>query len=187
VDLVEGRADQAYRRAAAALQHVRAVPAGDDYQSMRTGTLRFALRATTRAALRTGRPAEAEAMARELMALPVTQRRPEDPQDVVSTTRTLLAHALALQGRGAEARTLIAPDVERYAAKHEAGGRGLTFTGDYAYALYVDAIASDDAAVRARRLDEAERALGALSVEARQLLTVRELERWIGAARVSST
>jgi tetratricopeptide (TPR) repeat protein len=188
VDLMEGRSEAAYARAAGALRRIRAVPQGQGFQDgvRRTGNLRQALRATARAALRTGRYAEAEALVEEAMALPVTQRRPEDPQDAISAYRVQLAHATTLQGRRDEARKLIERDLARYAQERAEGASGLTFVGDYAYALYVDAIASDEVKRRQGRLDAARRLLESLSAEARQLQSVRELERWIGEARATS-
>ena len=185
IAVIEGRSEAAHELAAATLRRVRAAPVADDVQwsVMRNGSLQFALRVTTRAALRTGRAAEAEALVKEMMTLPINQRRPEDPQDIVSGMRVMLAHAVAAQGRHAEARTLISPDVARYTAERKSGATGLTFTTDYAYALYVDALGIEDAGLRARRLDEAGRTLDALSGEARQLRTVLELRRWIEQAR----
>lgn len=189
VELSQGRAEAAYARARAALQRIRALPPDKGFQGAvgRTGITRQALRTTARAALRTGRYAEAEALTQEMMALPVTARRPEDPRNTLSASRVQLAHAVVLQGRRQEARELIAPDVARYAEQRKGGASGLTFSGDYAYALYVDAVASDDAARRNQRLDEARRVLGALSAEARQLRSMRELERWLAEARATPT
>jgi hypothetical protein len=187
IDLVEGRSEAAYRRAAEGLQRVRAAPVGKEQQVsvLRTSTLRFALATTARAALRSGRAAEAEVLMKELMALPLTHRRPEDPQDVIAALRIVLAHAVALQGRGAEARSLVAPDVARYAAQRKAGATGLTFVTDYAYALYVDALGTDDAGARRGRVAEAGRLLETLSAEAQRLRTVQELRRWLDQARTA--
>lgn len=189
VELLQGRDAAGYARAAAALQRIRTLPQGKGQQATvgRIAITRQVLRTTARAALRTGRYAEAEALIREAMALPATGRRPEDPRNVAASGRVQLAHAVVLQGRRQEARELIAPDVARYAELRRGGATGLTFSRDYAYALYVDAMASEEAVRRNQRLDEAGRVLGALSAEARQLRSVRELERRIAAVRGSPT
>ncbi|HWJ05634.1 MAG TPA: hypothetical protein VNS57_07565 [Steroidobacteraceae bacterium] len=189
VELLQGRVEAAYARATAALGRIRAMPPnqGSLGTVARTTVARLVLRAAAMAALRSGRYAEAEALTREMIALPVTGRRPEDPRNTVSAGRVQLAHAVVLQGRRQEARELIAPDVARYAEQRKEGAAGLTFSGDYTYALYVDALASDDASRRQQRLDEARRVLDALSAEARQLRSMRELERWIAEARATSS
>jgi hypothetical protein len=150
----------------------------------RLGVQRQALRVGARAALRLGKFAEAEAFAKEYSTLPSNSRRPEDPQDIVAANHALMAHAIAAQGRAAEARQLLEPDLARYATERKQGAWGLTYQLDYAYALYVDALthAGDDNLRRAR-LDEALLMLGSLSAEAQQLRHVRELAAWIAAAR----
>jgi hypothetical protein len=181
LDLLQGRKQTAHDRATAALQRARALPADGTRSIMRQAQIRVLLRTATRAALRLGDYAAAEAYARERSTLPPLQRRPEDPQDAVSANRVMLAHALVGQARRAEAQALLEPDLARYRAERQAGASGLTYVGDYVYALYVDALASDPPR-RAQRLDEARSLLATLSPEARQLRNVRALQAWLDAA-----
>jgi hypothetical protein len=102
----------------------------------------------------------------------------------------MLAHAIAKQGRGDEARKLVQPVLEGYRSEQKRGASGISFRRDLAYALYVSAIAeSNDAAGRTQRgvaLAEAVRTLDGMSAEARQLYDNRELTVWIGAARAGA-
>lgn len=185
IAIMAGRSDAAYATATRILGQTRSLQAGTGFQAVqRAGLLRGALRTATRAALRTARYAEAESFAREYATLPVSSRRPEDPQDIAATNRVLLAHAIAEQGRTAEAHTLIEADLTRYRAEREQGAWGLTYQFEYAYALYVDALTyGNDASTRTARLDEAARMLGALAGETQSLRHIRELAGWIAAAR----
>jgi hypothetical protein len=103
----------------------------------------------------------------------------------------LLAHAIAKQGRGAEAQTVLAPALEYYGRELRAGAIGTDFRLDYAGALYVSALAqgSDPAkrATREQALAKADELLSGASAEVRQLVVTRELSGWIGAARSSSS
>jgi hypothetical protein len=180
--LIAGRAEDAYRQGMAVVERARA--AGDDgavRNVRRVILLRNALRFTAQAALRTGRPAEAEKLAHEFVSIPVYQMRPADPKDAESEDRLVLAHAVAAQGRGAEAQRLLEPDIARFHAEHEAGASGLTFVEDYVYALYVDALASSGPR-RSQRLAEARALLATLPAEARRVHRISELQGWVGAA-----
>jgi hypothetical protein len=183
--IVSGRPDAAYRKAAGVLGQVRSMQAQLGFMNLqRVGVQRQSLRVGARAAVRLGKFAEAEAFAKEYATLPTNTRRPEDPQDVVAANRVMMAHAIVGQGRAAEARKLIEPDIARYRVEQGEGAWGLTYQLDFAYALYVDALTRvDDAQLRRARLDEAARVLGSLTAEARQLRHVRELAGWIEAAR----
>jgi tetratricopeptide (TPR) repeat protein len=163
--------------------------AGDDrFASMvRDNLNRFALATSALAAIRLGRYAEAEAASRERLALPPNLNADADPQDEKSRATVVLAHAIAAQGRGAEALELLAPMLDGYRAEQKAGASGTTFQRDLAYALFVEAIAQPmDATGRARRdgaLAAAQREFDALSDEARQVSDVRDLGGWIGKER----
>jgi tetratricopeptide (TPR) repeat protein len=145
----------------------------------RDNVSRFALATSALAALRLGRYAEAEAASRERLAVPPNVNGDADPQDEKSRATVLLAHAIAAQGRGAEALGLVAPILDGYRAEQKAGASGTTFQRDLAYALFVEAIAQPaDAAGRARRnaaLAAAEQEFDALSDEAQQMSDFREL------------
>jgi hypothetical protein len=185
MDLFAGRAEAAYVTATRVLGLVRSMQERVGFQDRwRQGVQRQSLRLAGRAAIRTGRYAEAEAYAREYATLPPNSRRPEDPQDILAANRAIMAHAIASQGRVDEARELIAPDLARYQAELARGASGLTYQYDYAYALYIDALSHvGDAKLRNARLDEASRLLGSLSGEAQRLWPARELAGWIAVAR----
>ena len=53
--------------------------------------------------------------------------------------RVLLAHAIAKQGRGAEAQAVLAPALAYYDREKSAGAIGTDFRLAYAEALYVNA------------------------------------------------
>ena len=128
-----------------------------DAANFRNNVLRNALTTVSLAAIRTGRYGEAEAAARERSSLPPNPYSELDPQDEVSRAQVTLAHAIVLQGRADEARQIAEPEIARYREQVKRGASGLSFTQDFAYALYVDALARPPgdarrAAVRERRL-----------------------------------
>jgi hypothetical protein len=146
--------------------------------------LRNTLITASLAAIRTGRYGEAEAAARERFDLPPNPYSELDPQDEKSRAQVTLAHAIALQGRAEEARQIAEPEIARYRAELKGGAGGLSFAKDFAYALYVDALARPAGdSRRAAKLAEATKQLDSLSVEANQLLDIRELRGWIASAR----
>jgi hypothetical protein len=157
---------------------------------MRRNFLNGSLATQTNAAIRLGLYPQAEAAARERVSLPPNPFSAADPQDDRSRAAVMLAHAVAMQGRGEEARTLVQPELARYRGEQKHGARGVTFHVDLAYALYVDALAQPgDPAGHARRdasLAEAAKLLNGLSTEATQLADIRELTGWIAAARSGS-
>jgi tetratricopeptide (TPR) repeat protein len=174
----------------ARLQEVEVSPDDRFAKLTRDNVSRFALATSALAALRLGRYAEAEAATRERLALPPNLNADADPQDETSRATVLLAHAIAAQGRGAEALELLAPVLDGYRAEQKAGAGGTTFQRDLAYALFVEAIAQpNDAAGRARRnaaLVAAQREFDVLSAEAQQMSDVRDLAAWIRAERSSA-
>jgi hypothetical protein len=152
--------------------------------AVRANFLRNTLATVTLSALRTGRYGEAEAAARERHALPPNPFSEQDPQDERSRAQVTLAHALAMQQRVDEARAITDSELPRYRTELKAGARGLTFAKDYSYALYVDALVRPQADPRrTSNLTEASRQLDALGDEANRLVDIRELRRWIDAAR----
>ena len=171
----------------ARLQEVEVAPDDRFAKLTRDNVSRFALATSALAALRLGRYAEAEAATRERLALPPNLNADADPQDETSRATVLLAHAIAAQGRGAEALELLTPVLDGYRAEQKAGAGGTTFQRDLAYALFVEAIAQPmDSAGRARRnaaLAAAQREFDALSSEARQMSDIRDLGGWISRER----
>ena len=96
----------------------------------------------------------------------------------------VLAHAIALQGRNAEAQKLLQPALDYYREKQQAGAHATSFRYDFAYALYVGALSRAAVAPeRAKDLAEASRLIDGVSIEARQLTFMRELARWIAATQ----
>jgi hypothetical protein len=139
-------------------------------------------------ALRLGQFEEAEKLVRHRQGLPPLSFGNAEAN--AARDKVLLAQILAAQGRGADAREVLAPALEYYRKEKEAGASGTDFSMDYARAVFVSAISqeSDPRGVAARRaaLADAERQLATLSAEARQLKGAREVTAWIGAARGSS-
>ena len=149
--------------------------------------LRSSLGVASGSALRLGRYEDAEKLARSRLPLPPLNFG--NAADQTAREQVQLAHILAAQGRGAEAREVLAPALEHHREGKQAGATGTDFSIDYAEALYVSAISQqpDVGGVAARRsaLADAERQLATLSAEARQLAGAREVTAWIGAARGS--
>jgi hypothetical protein len=164
----------------------RAVAMGPEAPIGRDGVLRSALASATESALRLGRYAEAEAAARARLEVPITGVLFTDPEELLAETHVGLAHAIARQGRPAEALEVLEPELARYRARWQAGIRETRSQRSFAHALYVSAIAQpEDAAGQARRqaaLAEAAEVLAALSAEARQTTDIRVLAEWLAAA-----
>src|SRR6185369_15532097 len=95
---------------------------GDASSQARDDALQNALGVVSKAALRLGRYAEAEAAARRRMAMPpLSGSSGNDPRKDMFQRRVLLAHAIAKQGRGAEAQTVLAPALDYYDREKKAG------------------------------------------------------------------
>ncbi|MDE2234730.1 MAG: hypothetical protein KGK44_04175 [Gammaproteobacteria bacterium] len=142
------------------------------------------------AAVQLGRYPQAESWARQWLAVAPGAVQQTDPKKDESEARTLLAQAIALQGRSAEARKVLQPALDYYRQQLKAGAKGTTFRHDYAYALYASAISQPaDAAGRARRqadLAEASRLIAGASSEARRLTPMRYLAGLVARARAGS-
>jgi Novel STAND NTPase 1 len=152
---------------------------------IRDAQMQWAYDIVTSAALRLGRYEEAEAAARRRLELPFSPF--DDPEEGQARRQVQLAHAIAKQGRGAEALVVVEPALEYCRREKLAGASGADFRGGCAEALYVSAISQGtDAAGRSARkqaLDEASELLSGASAELRQLASARELAGWIAEAR----
>jgi tetratricopeptide (TPR) repeat protein len=164
----------------------RAVAMGPEAPVGRDGVLRLVLSLATETALRLGRYAEAESAARQQLEVPITGALAIDPEWLQRETTIRLTHAIAGQGRPAEALEMLEPELVQYRARRQEGAMGTRFVRSLVHALYVSAIAQPDgAAGQARRqaaLAEAADVLGALSAEARQTSDSRVLAEWLAAA-----
>ncbi len=149
----------------------------------RDNLLRLQLRIGAFSALRLGRNAEAEALARRRLAMLADPNTDQDPLEEQSAARTQLAHALAAQRRTEEAVAALAPALAYYRRERERNAHGFFFRRAFAYALYASALTRDDAGERAAELAEARKLLDGMSAEARATVSVRELSALIAAAR----
>ncbi len=181
----------AYADATRVADQVRRLEVPEDDPSagmIRANFLRNLLTTTGMAAIRLGRYPDAEAASRERLALPPDRFSGDDPEVERSAARTMLAHALARQGKVDEARQFLAPALERYQRERAAGAAGVTFNRDLAHALYLNALLEpDDAAGRARgkaAMSEAAALLNGLPDEARRLADLRTVSGWIEAQLV---
>jgi hypothetical protein len=153
---------------------------------LRDNILRGQLFVAVQANLRLGRPAQAESVARRLLDVPADPRNQGDPLDNRSAAQSLLAHALVMQTRNGEALTALQPALAYYREQLQAGAHGTNFRRDFAYALYVSAIAApaDAAGQKQRRsdLDEAGKLIAGASTEAQKLADLRHVSGLIAAA-----
>jgi tRNA A-37 threonylcarbamoyl transferase component Bud32/tetratricopeptide (TPR) repeat protein len=156
---------------------------------------RRALSDGARAALNLRQWAEAESLARALLAAPLLRtelsermmlRQPDD----LGWARLLLAEAQLGQGHAAEALKTLEPAVAVYHEMQAAGVAHLSFHQRFARALYVQALAqpATDVGASQRRssLAQAARLLNELSDEAKQLHDSKELLAWIQAEEQKS-
>ncbi|HET9835964.1 MAG TPA: hypothetical protein VFP88_06460, partial [Rhodanobacteraceae bacterium] len=191
LQLDEGQAQAALATAAATIADIDPVtvqPHSTGYllkRNMLGGNLLIA----SAAAIRLGRYAQAEALARRWLAVPADPTSEADPQITSSRARVYLAHAIALQSRTGEAQKILQPALDFYRREQQAGARGTTFRHDYAYALYVSAIAaSTDATGQAQRkkaLAEAATLIAGASAEAQRMADMRQVSGLIASAGAS--
>jgi hypothetical protein len=184
--LVDGRNADALANAERQLARVVAVKVDPgDRNGLRTrdNFIRMQARAGAFAALKVGRNAQAEAFARRRLALPPDPTSDADPFEEQSAARTQLAHALAAQGRQKEAVAALAPALAYFRLEQERNAHGFFFRRAFAYALYVSALTREDGRERAADLAEASKQLDAMSAEARDMSSVRDLAAQIAAAR----
>ncbi|MFO1406116.1 MAG: hypothetical protein U1F08_01150 [Steroidobacteraceae bacterium] len=189
-ELALGDTSQAYARAVAATAAVEAMDVGASgfAPRLKANMAQLGSGLVSEAAWRLGRCDDAERAARRRLDLPKNPFM--NPLDDQSERQTQLALALACQGRGAEARQVLAPALAYYATESKAGANDTFFNADHASALLAEAMSqSSDAAGRAqalRSLAAAEAALNRSTAEARQLSNYRYLASRIAEARAAA-
>jgi tetratricopeptide (TPR) repeat protein len=192
LQLTEGDPQAALTNASAALDRIEQItgPATNSaFVRMRDNQLRSVLASASLAAIRLDHYAQAETLARKWLPVPADPTSDIDPQENASRAHVVLAHAVAMQGRGDEARTILQPALDYYQHEQQAGAHGTLLRRDFAYALYVSALARgpevDGNAKRESDLAEAAKLIDGASAEAKKLADMRELADWIAAARAS--
>jgi len=188
--LLEGSTDAAFTSATSVIDRVEQIKVegkNPNFDRTRHSNLRYNLTTAVMSAIRLGHGAQAETLARQLAALPIDPGFQSDPRELAARNEAMLAHAVALQGRGDETRTILQPALEYYEKEQQGGAHGASFRRDYAYALFVDATArGTDAEGRTKReaeLAEAAKLIAGESAEVQKLSMVRELSGLIAAAR----
>lgn len=186
--LAEGQPQAALSLARADLDRIRQLKLPADNAGVQR-TLHQVQRANlgtgSSAALRLGRGAEAEAMIRQLQALPVdTMSMSDDPAETQARVSRSLAHAIVLQGRIEEGRKQLQPALAYYRKQEQDGAKGTSFRRDFATALIVHGLThAAGTPERRQALAEARQLLDGASAEAQQLLDYRELKFWIAAVK----
>jgi uncharacterized protein (UPF0147 family) len=188
--LAEGDAQGAFTGATSVINRVEQIKVegkNPNFERTRNNNLRYSLITASTSAIRLGHAAQAETLARQLVAIPADPGSQNDTQELAYRNEAILAHAVALQGRGDETRTILQPALAYYEKEQQAGAHNTSHRRDYAYALYVDALArGSDADGRAKReaeLAEAARLIAGASAEVQKLSVMRELSDLIAAAR----
>ncbi|HJU07119.1 MAG TPA: hypothetical protein VJ727_01380 [Rhodanobacteraceae bacterium] len=193
VQLTQGNARSSLASAMAVTERIASVVVSkDDVNSrilqdrMLSADLYFA----SDAAVRIARYAQAEALARRLLIIP------DDPTSSAADSRgrkseaqSILAHAIVAQHRLDEARTALQPALDWYRKQLAVGAHETQFRQDFAYALYVDAIAQPaDAAGRKQHdadLDQAAALVVGASAEAQKMADMKYVSGLIAAARTA--
>ena len=190
LQLIEGEPQAAFTSATAAMNSVKDIEvAAADVNGTRAkdNILRSNLQTASEAAIRLGRYAQAEPLARQRLAVPADPTSDADPLDEASKAQSVLAHAVAKQDRGDEARTILQPALTHYRKEQQASAHDTFFRRDFAYALYVNALAQPAGqAQRDADLAEAATLVDGASEEVKKLAGMRELVDWIAAARAST-
>ena len=190
VQLIDGNAQAALDTTMGVIKRIEPIqvaPGDGPARRTRENILRGQYANAAEAALRLGRGAQAEAFARKRLAVPFDTTSDADPLEEASAARSTIAHALVLQGRGADALVQLAPALAYYRKQQQANAHGSFFRRDFAYALIVSALAhgSADRATRDAQLAEASKLLEGMSAEAQSLATTRQLSALIASARAS--
>ena len=192
LQLIEGAAQNAYTGAMAEVERVERIKVPADARNantVRNNVLRGNLNTASGAAIRLGRYAQAEALARRWRDIPVDPTSDSDPKQKTARIDVVLAHTVAMQDRAGEARTTLEPALAYYRQQQQAGEISTTFKYDFAYALYVSALArGTNAEGRAQRnadLAEAAKVLDGASAEVQRMASFRTLAGWIASARTA--
>jgi tetratricopeptide (TPR) repeat protein len=191
VELSEGQTQAALVDATAVINHLDSVeiPADDTSSTiMRDNILAGNLGIAARAAMRLGRYAQTEALARRWLAVPSNATSDDDPKIRTSSAQSVVAHAVAMQGRHDEAQNILQPALAYYQRQQQEGAQGTRFRRDYAYALYVSALtltSDNDRAKREAVLNDAAKLIDGASDEAKKLADMREISNLITAARAA--
>jgi len=194
VALLEGDSQAALTNATAMLDRVEKIdvpPSDTSANRTKNNMLRGLLGTSALASIRLGKYPQAETLARRLGTVPNdTNNTRADSDQQVARSATTLAHAVVLQGRAEEARTILQPALAYEEAEFKAGAHGSSFRRDYAYALYVSALArpanAEGRPQREADLAEAAKVIGGASAEVQKLSAWREIADWIAAARAST-
>jgi serine/threonine protein kinase len=142
---------------------------------------------SAKATLKLGRLAEAENAARTAATGPQGNGYLANLETNRAFAQSLLALAIARQGRGEEARTALAPALTVYRNLQKRNAEAMEFNRDFAFCLHVQATTCrDDPTERiqaAAALAEAAQLLDKLSDEAKALRDVRELMQSMNVER----
>ena len=146
---------------------------------------------TIESALRLGNFEEAVTAARDAVEHPLeTNLQQTSSERVAARAQMRLGQALLGAGQPAEAQAALGAALAFFRKQQAEGATGVSFRHDFARTLYQLArTQADDPDSRAKRrvlLDEAAAALDGMSLEARQLLSSRELIGWIRDARAQA-
>ena len=186
--LLEGSPQAAYTGGMARIREAESIQAPASNIAFKASENRVLLNdlgPTAQAAIRVGKYAQAEILARQWLALPASPAETDRESDVIRI-RALLAHAIVMQGHDSEAQKALQTVLAYYAGEQKARADGTTFRRDYAYALYVSAIsAPNDAAGRKQRaadLDQASKLIAGASAEAQKLADMRHVSGLIAVA-----
>ncbi|MBS0556185.1 MAG: hypothetical protein JSR27_02095 [Proteobacteria bacterium] len=189
LQLLEGEPKIALASATTVVAHVEPIQVPADNTvgvNLRINMLRGNLATAAHAALQLGDYAQAEALARKWSQVPPPPFNEDDPRESTSANATVLANAVSMQGRHDEANKILQPALAYYREEQQAGAHGTNFRHDFAYALYVSAIAAPaDAAGRKQRgsdLGAAAKLIAGATPEAQKLASMRYVSGLIAAA-----
>jgi hypothetical protein len=191
VERIEGQSQIAYVNAVAMIDRLESLKlASGDIPSLyfKNNLLGFNYRSAALTAIRLGKYAQAEAIARRWMSLPDDPFSETDSRGPLSLAEAVLAQADALQGRGDEAQKILEPALAYYQQQQQAGKHDTNFRHDYAYALYVSALtytSVNDQPKREAALDQAATLIAGASAEAREMASMREVSDLIATARAT--
>jgi len=185
VAYLSGRHEEAFRLASSNVAELRKLKVPEQRDTLIYFDIlrRQSMGVAALSGLRTGHAADAEALARERLPLPLPPMDTTDPRNDQARSRLVIAHAQLLQGQPVAARASLDEALAILSPILEQGGQGLTLTREVAYGLYLDALLRTPGdPQRAGKLAEAGRLLQGLSPEAQALSDIRELRGWIAQA-----